>query len=467
MQPFRAYEALTVMGAIVAAAGVCGLFFPRITVRFLPYRLLYRICMALLRWPAKPVSDKTLGTRFEGLTMIFLAVLWWTQLNPQVWWLREPLYDPQIHQWHTEYPENSPEEADILRRLNEVTARVLNPEGSYGVSTGLCAGVVYRDKTYLLRAGRKRLSDPEAPDADSIFEIGSITKVFTGTALASLVEEGRFKLDDPVTALLAWCVPNFHGRVITLRDLITHRSGLPRRSNDYTVRALLDSMVMQLLADPNRRCTPETVHDFLKGYALERAPGSAEEYSDLGVGLLGFALARRTRQSYEELIVRRVCEPLGMRNTRVGMTQEMTAHDVDGYVGPRKWKNLHLLYPISHWNMTEIYQGSDGLRSSIRDLLAFVKANLQAPEGPLGKALARVQTPLTETSRFPNCKLGYALMSSSMDGLKGPMYWHDGATGGYCSMMAFCREQQAGVVILATGAIQEELAQEILKELAK
>jgi len=469
MPQLLTYGVVTLVAAFVFLGGLYYILLPRIQARLSLSRLMYRIVMALRRKPAKPVSNKRIWyIRVEGLITLCVGLLWLTQLHPQIRLLREPLYEPAVHQWHAEQPDNSPEEADILRRLNDVTERMMESEEAFGVSAGLCAGVVYRDKTYILRAGRKRLSTTESPDADSIFEIGSITKVFTGAALASLVEEGVVTHDDPVSALLpGWRVPDYQGRVITLKDLITHRSGLPRMPDGFEKQALLDLVLMRLVKDPYRWRTPETVREFLAGYELPRAPGSVDEYSNLGVGLLGYALAQKTGQSYEELIVRRICEPLGMRNTRITMTPEMTAHDVQGYIGPLKWKRLHLIYPMNHWTMTEAYQGCGGLRSSVHDMLTFVKANLQAPEGPLGKVLARVQTPLAETSEVENCKTGYALMARSIDGLKGPMYWHNGGTAGYCSIMAFCREQQAGVVMLASGVLQEKLAREILNELAK
>lgn len=456
------------IAVFMIAAGLFYLMFPRLKARISLVRLVYRIVMALRERPAKPVSSRRVKLiRLDGAVTLAVGLIWLTQLHPQVRLISPPLYDAAVHQWQAENGDQSPEEAEVLRRLNEVTARMLEPDDAVGLSAGLCAGVVFRDKTYILRAGRKHSKSVEAPDADTVFEIGSISKVFTGTAFAGLIDAGVVALDEPVSALLpGWHIPEYQGRVITLKDLVTHRSGLPRMPGT-DLRGVVDLLLMRVLRDPYKYRTPETVRAFLADYELPRAPGEVDEYSNLGVGLLGYALAQRSQQSYEAMIVRMICDPLGMKDTRIQMTPEMTARDSQGYIGPLKWKALHLFFKMQHWTMTDAYQGCGGIRSTVHDMLKYVRANLQAPEGPLGKALARVQTPLAETSEIPDCKTGFALMEWHIKGLDEPMYWHNGGTSGYSSYMAFCRKQQAGIVMLASGVLNEKLAREILMELAK
>ena len=132
-------------------------------------------------------------------------------------------------------------------------------------------------------------------DADSLFEIGSITKVFTATLLADMVDRGEVALDDPVSKDLPETVrvPERNGRKITFVDLATQSSGLPR---------MPDNMHPRDPANPYADYTLEQLYDFLGRFTLTRDIGSQYEYSNLGVALLGGALARRAGASYEALL---------------------------------------------------------------------------------------------------------------------------------------------------------------------
>ena len=149
------------------------------------------------------------------------------------------------------------------------------------------------------------------PDgARSIFEIGSITKVFTATLLADMAGEGLVGLDDPVQRWL----PELpvRGRPITLADLTTHRSGLPRLPRGLLLPALTVDR-----KDPYARVDPEWLEAAIPRTAPKRAPGERFVYSNYAVGLLGWLLARRAGMSYERLVRERICEPLGLRDTWV------------------------------------------------------------------------------------------------------------------------------------------------------
>ena len=156
--------------------------------------------------------------------------------------------------------------------------------------------------------------DPRPVDGDTLFEIGSVTKVFTTLLLADMVRRGEVTLDDPVAKFLPpdVTVPE-RGRAITLQDLATHTSGLPRLPTNFAPRDFTNPY-----ADYSVAALPVPV----RPRADARRRRAILEYSNLGVGLLGHVLARRAGVDYEALVVARIAKPLGLMSTRMTLTPE-------------------------------------------------------------------------------------------------------------------------------------------------
>ena len=155
---------------------------------------------------------------------------------------------------------------------------------------------------------------PTPPDAHTIFEIGSLTKVFTATLLALLSEEGRLALDDPLQRYLPPGVElPVRGRPITLADLATHTSGLPRLPHRFFLRSLRHRR------NPYAWFTVDDLHAGLPSTRLRREPGGRSRYSNLGYGLLGHALAACAGSSYEQLVQERICRPLALADTHAAV----------------------------------------------------------------------------------------------------------------------------------------------------
>lgn len=277
--------------------------------------------------------------------------------------------------------------------------------------------------------GTRRVVSVGAP-ADGVFEIGSITKVFTAAILADMVARGQVRLDDPVAQLLpaAVKVPSRNGRRITLLDLATQSSGLPRLPTNFAPK---DS------ANPYADYGDQQLYDFLSGYELPRDPGATYEYSNLGMGLLGHALARKAGMSYEQLVTRRVLAPLGMKETAITLSPALRARLVPGHGDTGQ--------VVANWDLTAL-AGAGALRSTVRDMLTFLAANLDSSRGPLARPLHE-----THVSRHaagsPTMTIGLAWHILAPPG-GGSIVWHNGGTGGYRSFIGFDPVRRIGVVLL-------------------
>ncbi|HMA40670.1 MAG TPA: serine hydrolase [Gemmatimonadales bacterium] len=282
--------------------------------------------------------------------------------------------------------------------------------------------------------GTRRVVNVGAP-ADGVFEIGSITKVFTATILADMVSRGQVRLDDPVAQLLPATVkvPSRDGRRITLLDLATQSSGLPRLPTNFAPK---DS------ANPYADYGDQQLYDFLSGYELPRDPGATYEYSNLGMGLLGHALARKAGMSYEQLVTRRVLAPLGMKETAITLSRALRARLVPGHGDTGQ--------VVANWELTAL-AGAGALRSTVRDMLTFLAANLDSSRGPLARPLHETHVS-RRAAGSPNMTIGLAWHILAPPG-GGSIVWHNGGTGGYRSFIGFDPVRRVGVVLLTNSVV--------------
>ncbi|HEY0241156.1 MAG TPA: serine hydrolase [Gemmatimonadaceae bacterium] len=271
-------------------------------------------------------------------------------------------------------------------------------------------------------------------DGNTVFEIGSITKAFTGALLAEMVSRGDVKLDDPISKYLPSTVrvPSRNRKAITLLDLATQSSGLPR---------LATNMRPADMANPYADYSVDRLYEFLSTYRLTRDPGERYEYSNFGMGLLGHVLALRAGKSYEELLKERILDPLGMSDTRVESTPVMKARAAQGFdaVGT----------PTPSWNLPTL-AGAGALRSTANDMLKFLAANLDSTSVPLGRVLAQARAPKRDADRPGNTiGLGWHVV----DVLGTTATWHNGGTGGFRAFIGMDDIRHRGVIVLTNSAI--------------
>ncbi len=240
--------------------------------------------------------------------------------------------------------------------------------------------------TRVVAGGRSGAVDDRPLDGDTVFLIGSLTKVFTGLLLADMVQRGEVQLDDPAAKYLPPGVemPR-RGRPITLQDLATHVSGLPSMPANFDLKAA---------PDPYSAYTTQQLYAFLSGYTPERGPGEKWAYSNLGVSLLGQLLANHAGKPYETLLKERILAPLGMDDTSIELTPGQAQRLAPGHD--------RYLQPVETWEMVAM-PGSGSLRSTVNDMLSFLAAYFD--EGsPLKDAMVqqwRLRSPKRATGRRP------------------------------------------------------------------
>jgi CubicO group peptidase (beta-lactamase class C family) len=307
--------------------------------------------------------------------------------------------------------------------IREILAKRIDQQKQ---AVGIVVGVIEPTGRRIVAYGNLAKDDPRTLDGDTIFEIGSVTKVFTSLLLADMVNRKEVTLDDPASKYLPESVkmPERSGKSITLLDLSTHSSGLPR---------LPSNMKPKDLSNPYADYSVDDLYQFLSGYTLPRDPGSEVEYSNLGAGLLGHLLAYRTGTDYESLIRTRITEPLSMPDTRITLSSSMKQRMATGH-------NLTLA-PVANWDLATL-AGAGALRSSANDMLTFLEAFLGYQESPLApamKAMLTVRRPVGKT-KF-EIGLGWSIAGESV--------WHDGGTGGFCSWVSYHPKERTGVAILS------------------
>ena len=311
-----------------------------------------------------------------------------------------------------------------------IVVGIISPEGRRVISYGH----LNKDNSRTLNSyGHLNKDDSRTLDGDTIFEIGSVTKVFTSLILADMVQHGMVALDDPVAEYLppSVKVPQRNGRSITLIDLATHTSGLPR---------LPTNMHPKDPANPYADYSVEQLYEFLSDYQLTRDIGSRYEYSNLGGGLLGHALARRAGKDYESLVLSRICNPLGMKSTEITLTPEMKARLAVGHDAA--------LEPVENWDLPTL-AGAGALRSTANDLLTFLAANLGYTQAPLAPAMAAMLKPRRPTGGGGvEVALGWHIFTSNGK----EIIWHNGGTGGYRSFIGFDPKTRVGVVALSNAS---------------
>ena len=301
--------------------------------------------------------------------------------------------------------------------------------GEYQDRVGIVVGVIESAGRRVIANGNFDNGDKRLVDGNTVFEIGSTTKVFTSLLLADMVQHSEVALTDPVAKYLPSGVkmPERGGRVITLEDLARHRSGLPRLPQNLGENS--DPK------NPYANYTVKQLYDFLSSYTLPRDIGTEFEYSNLGGGLLGHVLALAAGKDYETLINTRIAQPLGMSSTAITLSADMKSRLAIGHDSRFE--------PAGNWDLPTL-AGGGALRSSVNDMLVFLAAQLGYKSSVLDPAIAATRSKWTPAGAGMEIGLGW--LKRLKKGSE--IIWHNGGTGGYRAFMGIDPKARTGVVVL-------------------
>jgi D-alanyl-D-alanine-carboxypeptidase/D-alanyl-D-alanine-endopeptidase len=333
-----------------------------------------------------------------------------------------------IYDLHTQHAYAAmPDTHNLSKQINKMGAGYLasHPNGA------LVIAFYQNGKQSFQGFGKISSSNTNPPDARTIFEIGSVTKIFTAAVLEKMADDGTVKLDDPISLYLPKDVasPKKNAHEITLENLATHTSGLPRLPENLFATTKDQQ-------NPYANYTTKDLYESLADVNLNSEPGKKSDYSNYGYGLLGKILELKTGKSYEVLVQENVCEPLLLQNTTTQLSAQQKVRLTPGH-NPKG-------ETVSNWDFDAL-AGCGAVRSDATDLLKFVEANLDRTNSGIYKVLNE-----TQKNHFKTFTGGIGLgwqIENEIEEMT--LHWHNGGTGGYKSFIGFDKKNNVGVVILS------------------
>lgn len=338
--------------------------------------------------------------------------------------------------------------------IEEEIEKIAYPYLISGDRLGIAIGTYDNGTERFYSYGVKNIKNGGSIDINTIFEIGSISKTFTATAVASMHLNGELNLTDEVESFFEGKV-NFTepgNRKIELLHLANHTSALPREPNNIN-----SQNSEQIFND----YSINDFYDFANNYELSRIVGSQCEYSNLGMGILGYILKEQRNTSYYELVQAEILSKLEMNVTSLRFGDTNTDNIAFGYVGNE---------PKGEMEFSEVFEGAGVLVSNMSDMMKYLKAQFSDTGSLLSQAIQLTHQKTSESDIEDNgIGLSWYLTELS-DGQN--IIWHNGGTIGYSSFIGFNKNTRKGVVVLMnsrnnynTGEVN--MGYEILKALNK
>lgn len=299
---------------------------------------------------------------------------------------------------------------------------------------GIAVGVFENGKNQYFYYGFSNTDEHERITSKTLFEIGSVTKAFTCSMLSYFVQQKELALDDPAQKHLPSSIvmPEKNGKSITLLHLATAHSGLPRMPGNFSPADQ---------SNPYIDYTEKELTAYLNNCELKNEPGTTYEYSNLGMGLLGFILTQEKNKPYTELIKEVILSPMGMNQTFISgeVNSKLLA------IGYRE-KNQMRAWT---WNHQSVLTGAGGLVSNPEDMLKFLVGQLNSEKTSLTTAFQEARKEQADAgSPTMQIGLGWHIREHKY-------VWHNGGTGGFRSFIGFDPDKKRAIVILTnstTGA---------------
>ncbi len=303
-------------------------------------------------------------------------------------------------------------------------------------NVGIAVAVIENGETRFVSHGTLTVDGTEPVTEHTIFEAGSITKVFTNLALAQLVNDGKIDLDAPIVNYLpeGFVLPDAPGRAITAFDLATHSASLSGLPHDLLAGGV---------DNPYSGYGVEGLQAWLADYTLPRPIGESLEYNNAGTTLLGLAIAHVSGADFNDVISENILAPLGMTETSLELTgTPLPEAMASGHNSARE--------PTPNWDF-DTFAPAGALLTSSSDLIKFIGAASGQIDADLTPAINTMLARTRPVEEGTSIGLGWFITTTG----QGEIVWHNGMTGGYSSFAGFDRNSGNGVVVLTNMAAQK------------
>lgn len=289
-----------------------------------------------------------------------------------------------------------------------------------GIAVGFVIGIVKNGQSQIIEYGEKTKGSKVVPDADTLYELSSIGKIFTVILLSDIVQKGIVNLEDPVQEYLPQGIkmPVANGKPITLEHLATHTSGLPRDPDNFIPGP-----------NPYAGYSETQMYEFLIKHKLRRSPGQFE-YSSYGMALLGHLLARKMGKTYEQCFIEHIGKPLGMQDTSITLNDSQIKRRASPYNDDLK--------SVIFTDISPTLVGAGGIWSTCNDMIKFIQANLKDDGKPITQVLHMSH------KKRPGISSGIG-WGIAPDGT----LTHIGRSRGFFSFLSISPSRKIGVVVLA------------------
>jgi serine-type D-Ala-D-Ala carboxypeptidase/endopeptidase len=353
---------------------------------------------------------------------------------------------------------NKIEEQKIFKITDKLRETIQSLVDNNKTNAAIVVGLVDPNGTQFYGYGNMSNANHIIVNKDTIFAIGSITKVFTTILLADMVNRGLVNLDDPIEKYLPTSikVPTFNGQKITLENLATHTSGLSEFPSSHCVSNFNgtddddeDSIQARLFfIECDKNYTFDQLYQDLSNTTLIREPGLKFEYSTFGISLLGHILALKSGMSYDRLVEERILNVLGMNSTSIVLSDAQKSRLAIGHLNGQE---------LPFWNTSRPIAPAGGLHSSVADLLKFASANLGLIDTKINDAMKESHIIIHDSrlgKAFSNNYTAYVSLGwiiATNFGIQ--IVEHNGETAdGYNSFIALNTSKDKGIVIIASAS---------------
>ncbi len=296
---------------------------------------------------------------------------------------------------------------------------------------GFSIALLYQDSVFTFHYGYTSFAQKQKLEDSTIFEIGGLTKVFTASLIEVLVQDGLLEYDKPFNSYLDSIHRNASLNHITIADLVCHRAGLPKLPSEFGIKEKEPN-------NPYAYYTKEDLLNFYKNYTPDEEKRKYF-YSSLNYALLEIAIENVSRKNYESILKEKILTPLTLQETFIRLDQKSGKMPVPGFsIGKNQMPVLKF----------QSFSASEGLKTTIRDLVRFLRVNMGALEASYSKIFENIHQPVYETEINK-----YAKVAKGWHVVELKKYYnvilHSGSTNGHRAYIGFVKETQTGVVVLS------------------